>query len=170
MCDTISIMKVIIIDEKRQEFNGKLYTKYNSPAYFVNGNKTLHCAVWVYFHGVVPKGYCIHHSDGNITNNQLENLRLISKSGHMSYHMKKRMTPEYKKKLIDRLIKIRPLSNKWQGSKEGLIFHSKLAKYQWKNRIKKDNNCMVCGRKYKTYWSLVCSNACKLRKWRLNKL
>lgn len=37
-----------------------------------------HRIVWVYFNGAIPEGYSIDHIDGDPTNNDLSNLRLVT--------------------------------------------------------------------------------------------
>lgn len=38
------------------------------------------------FYGSIPPGMIIHHKDGDVNNNAIENLELMSNSAHASYH------------------------------------------------------------------------------------
>ena len=82
------------------EFNGKIYKRYPNgkhPNYFYwkYGRRckgtSLHRAVWEYYNGEIPKGYDIHHIDGNPLNNSIENLSCVSKSEHQKIHYKDKL-------------------------------------------------------------------------------
>ena len=52
-----------------------------------NHNKYLHRLIWEDFYGCdVPKGYHIHHKNGNKLDNCILNLALINKTTHNSMH------------------------------------------------------------------------------------
>ena len=72
--------RVTVIDATKQAFNGEVF--YLCGGYFQHKGKRLHRAVWEYFHGPIPKGYHIHHMDGNRANNNIENLA-CSSTQHM---------------------------------------------------------------------------------------
>jgi hypothetical protein len=48
--------------------------------------------IWQRVNGQIPKGFHIHHIDGDHTNNAIENLQCISAVEHMKYH---HAGPEY---------------------------------------------------------------------------
>lgn len=57
----------------------------------VNGkNKLFHRFVWEFYNGPIPKGYIIHHKNGNKLDNRLENLICISSKEHNLLHAKDR--------------------------------------------------------------------------------
>lgn len=70
--------------------------------------------VWFVAHGEIPAGHHIHHKNGNITDNRIENLECIEGSTHISSHgvgrapknkgTKYGETSAYKKSLIARKI------------------------------------------------------------------
>lgn len=63
-----------------------------------NCNKRLHRLIWEDFYDCkVPKGYVIHHQDGNKTNNCILNLQLMSEKNHRSLHMGGENHPMYGK-------------------------------------------------------------------------
>jgi len=52
-------------------------------AVMVNGKKFYaHRIVWELLRGPIPIGMCIDHIDGDTSNNQIENLRLVTLSGN----------------------------------------------------------------------------------------
>jgi hypothetical protein len=51
---------------------------------------TKHRAIWMRVHGEIPKGYIIHHINGNKQDNRIENLECISHREHQLKHKKER--------------------------------------------------------------------------------
>lgn len=49
-----------------------------------------HRLVWKQHYGEIPKGYHIHHINGNKLDNRIENLELINLSEHEKLHAKER--------------------------------------------------------------------------------
>ena len=45
-----------------------------------------HRVVWEQYNGPVPKGYEIHHRDGNRLNNAIENLEMVTPLAHKRLH------------------------------------------------------------------------------------
>ena len=45
-----------------------------------------HRLIWESLHGPIPKGYVIHHIDGNSKNNDPSNLRLMKHGEHVALH------------------------------------------------------------------------------------
>lgn len=57
------------------------------PAIFLKGkNQHVHRLQWMKYHGDIPKGYVIHHKDGNKLNWNIDNLELLSRSQHIKEH------------------------------------------------------------------------------------
>ena len=68
---------------------GKAYL--NKYGYMYINKTPLHHLVWEnHYNKKVPKGYHIHHKDENKTNNDINNLQLISASEHAKLHAKTR--------------------------------------------------------------------------------
>lgn len=44
----------------------------------------------------IPKGFCVHHIDGDKTNNELNNLALLTTAAHMRLHQLERATTRAK--------------------------------------------------------------------------
>lgn len=78
-------MKVEIIDERKQRFNGVTYNR-NGGGYFVHNGQPLHRDVWEYHFGKIPKGYDIHHRDENKANNDISNLQMLTRKEHRQLH------------------------------------------------------------------------------------
>ena len=52
-----------------------------------NKNKSLHRVIFEEFYNIkIPKGYEIHHIDGNSLNNDIRNLQCVTKEKHLSFH------------------------------------------------------------------------------------
>ena len=64
--------------------------------------KLLHRLIYEEIYGSIPKGYAIHHIDGDKTNNNPGNLMLLSKSNHHKLHMNKTNHPRWDNGLIDK--------------------------------------------------------------------
>ena len=45
-----------------------------------------HRMIWEKYHGKIPKGYIIHHKDKNRLNNDISNLKLITRGEHSKIH------------------------------------------------------------------------------------
>lgn len=62
-------------------------TKKGYVRIYHNGkSKMLHVLVWEKYFGEVPDGYQIHHIDGNKTNNDINNLQLVTILEHKRIH------------------------------------------------------------------------------------
>jgi len=49
----------------------------------------LHEAVWCFYNGLIPVGFLIFHKDGNVNNNNIENLELVKENDeHGDLHLK----------------------------------------------------------------------------------
>ena len=79
-------------------YNGKSYHRYpNSKStslsrYYYRHDKwkespvALHRQIWEDHYGPIPKDKCIHHKDGDWSNNTIENLECISVQEHIHRH------------------------------------------------------------------------------------
>ena len=65
-----------------QKFNGKDFKLYPREYYFSRGTKRIHVQVWESVNGKTPKGFHIHHKDGNKQNNIVSNLEYIHPKRH----------------------------------------------------------------------------------------
>ena len=64
--------------------------------------KLLHRLIYEECYGSIPKGYTIHHIDGDKTNNNPGNLMLLTKSNHHKLHMNGTNHPRWDNGKIDR--------------------------------------------------------------------
>lgn len=123
-----------------------------------------HVYVWEKANGKVPSGYDVHHIDHDVSNNRLENLMLVSKSKHRSYHGN-----EHASSARESLAKYaKPAADKWHASAAGREWHKQ--HYEECNREMWNQpvtlHCEVCGKPYvtvsgKASTSRFCSNNCK---------
>lgn len=115
-------------------FNGVKYCLLSQGRYYLSQSttnagrrnaKSLHVAIWEYYSGKkVPKGYCIHHKDGNTFNNSIDNLECVEISKHLSEHSKKNWEKkEFRERGIQQLNDIRGKASDWHKSEEGLAWH-----------------------------------------------
>ena len=150
------------------EFDGVKYYP-DKKGYWIGGTgksiKRLHVAVWEKYNGPVPKGFQIHHIDHDPNNNEIENLQLMSRSDHLSYHgqlMNKDLARE------NLLNKAQPAAIEWHKSAEGREWHrthyeESLAD-KWEQTVEK--RCPVCGKMFEAHAliekrSRFCSENCK---------
>lgn len=141
-------MKVDIISEKKQYFNGKHYWKQKRTGYYVNANMSphsLHRQVWIYHNGEIPKGLVIDHIDRDKDNNQIDNLRLVSLSEN-----NKNISEQEKQRRIEWMDKIRPLTKEWHKSEEGRKWHSRHGVEVYSKRPPIKKICAHCGKEFWT--------------------
>jgi hypothetical protein len=148
-----------------QIFNEKEYKLYDGERYFSRGKKRLHVEVWKYYKGSIPKGYHIHHVDGNTHNNNIKNLNLINGSLHLRYEGKKRFkeNPEFAKSFHAKGIE---KAKEWHKSEDGREWHRQHGKQSWINKQMFKKNCTVCGKEYETPFptrSKFCHQNCKAK-------
>lgn len=129
----------------------------------------LHTYVWEYHNGPVPHGYHVHHKDHNPDNNEIENLELIEKAAHLSYHGNLQDKEWARRNLAENA---RPAASEWHRSTEGRAWHSENAKACapkiFSEKVVKI--CQCCGKEYETprvksQASRFCSESCKAQ-WR----
>lgn len=66
-----------------------------------NKGKLFHRLVYEKHYGSIPEGFCVHHINGDKTDNTPENLMLLSKSHHHRMHMQSTNHPGWNKGKID---------------------------------------------------------------------
>lgn len=137
---------------------------------YSNGKKIrLHRYIWEKHNGAIPKGYHIHHIDGNRLNNDISNLAMLIASEHESYH-NNNLTDAQKAVRHESLEKARLKAPEWHCSEDGIEWHKehgkKVASHLKDVKIKK--TCKMCGNEFYDNGfnkALFCSNVCK-SKWR----
>jgi hypothetical protein len=124
------------------------------------GAKGLHVAIWEFYSGkTVPKGFVIHHKDGNHFNNSYENLECLSFKEHFEEHRENIIKYRNSDKGKENLKKAIELSKKWHSSNEGNEWHSKHA---YKSILKEqEKTCVKCESIFIGYtMSIYCSKKC----------
>ena len=155
-------MKVQIISNTVQKFNGESF--YLCGSYFQHKGKRLHRTVWEYHNGEIPKGYHVHHKDGNRCNNDIANLALMQGSIHLSEHMQSEVRKDTARMSIQRAIEAAPA---WHHTEEGKKWHSAHGKESWASREHKKYTCSCCGKEFYTkniYGKIsnrFCGNNCR---------
>ena len=138
-------MEVQVISKTVQKFNGESF--YLCGMYFQHKGKRLHRAVWEYYNGKIPKGYHIHHKDGDRCNNDISNLTLLEGKAHLSEHMS---NEERKSQSRESIKQASQFASIWNGSEDGKKWHSQHAKEYWKNAPINEYVCSFCGKSFKT--------------------
>ena len=141
-------MRVEIISETKQYFNGKNYWKDKNSGYYRNAQvkpHSLHRQVWIYHNGEIPKGLTIDHIDRNKDNNQIENLRLATYSENI-----RNVDEKVLEKKRTHAKEIRELTKKWHKSDEGRRWHSEMAKKSYEKRQPRILVCAHCGKEFTT--------------------
>lgn len=165
-------MKVEYSEDTRVAFfNGYKFRKDLKTGYYLSTKKTdigrrerLHCYVWRYNNGAIPKGFHVHHANEDKGNNDIENLRCIKGRTHTKYHSSKKAVENYEdicKKLLERAV---PKAAQWHGTAAGKAWHSQHAKETIANMKETRFVCNYCGKEFfrKPIWkSKYCSNNCK---------
>ena len=169
--------KIVIFngEEYRRSPKSKYYFKYTTRNCERRNAKQLHRAVWEYHNGEIPKGYHIHHIDGNIDNNDISNLECIPAREHLSMHAKKNMeNEEYRERNRQQLEEARELANEWHRSEQGREWHREHAKRSILKGCAHDKEkvCEYCGKEFlgtaiQKYCSVTCQR--KARTKRINK-
>lgn len=136
-------METRVISTMKQEFNGVVY--YLCGQYFQNRGIRLHRVVWEFHNGPIPKGYSVHHIDGDKRNNNIENLELLRQSEHQSLHMR---DDDRIKKSKMQMEKIRSLAAKWHSSEEGHKWHVQHVKESIHKGTIYTYTCDFCGKEY----------------------
>jgi len=161
---------------QEQYFNGIRFTIGPERKYFSNSAvkpKSMHCYVWSYYNGEIPKGYDIHHIDGNRYNNDISNLQCIEKHEHRRLHGRN-LTDEQRQKRRDNFyIKAKPKAVEWHKSEAGKRWHKEQVRYRKDNRREIDNVCQQCGKEFITIANKgrkFCSAACAQKYRRQNGL
>jgi hypothetical protein len=128
----------------------KFYFCPSTGYYQRRDGRAMHRVVWETINGPIPLGHQIHHLDGTRTNNQPENLVLLTISEHRRIHSG-------------------PKATEWHRSEEGREWHRQHGLEGWENRLPTLSRCSICGEAYLTYFksrSIFCSRKCKARAFR----
>lgn len=169
--------------KKHAYSNGYTFTRDEKTGYYLstkptkhNKRQRLHVYVWEYYNGDIPKGYEVHHKDGDKYNNEIENFELLIGLKHRKLHGEEFSNDERRLENARKVLKekAQPKAVEWHKSKEGREWHKKHGKEAWENRKINKYVCSNCGKEFKTINSYseksntFCSNSCK-SSWRRKK-
>jgi len=164
---------------QEQYFNGIRFTIGPGRKYFSNSAirpKSMHQYVWSYYNGPVPKGYDVHHIDGNRYNNDITNLQLLKREEHRKIHSKMLTEEEREWRRNNFNTKARPKAIEWHKSEAGKAWHKEHAKKMAiRNRVDVRCICQQCGKEFITtningLTRKFCSGACSQKYRRDNGL
>lgn len=161
----------VYLDEITQYFDGGLYRLWPSDNYLSRGGKKLHRDVWAAAFGPIPPRCHIHHRDGNVLNNRLENLECMDSSEHLSLSRAQRSAPDNGGWFS---ASAREKAADWHASPEGKLWHKRHAERtkSWTKWKREEKPCEHCG---KLHMALVrksgnagkyCSQTCKVAAYR----
>jgi hypothetical protein len=142
---------------------------YYADIYKDGGRKkiALHRYKFIEKYGSIPKGYDIHHIDGDAFNNDIDNLEAIERGLHRSSHQKSRMAnKEYRENAIQTLRDSDLKAREWHKSEDGLKWHSENAKKMWENKKLYSLTCDFCQKPFETAFptrTIYCSHLCNQR-------
>lgn len=138
-------------------FNGRKYSK-SSHGYWRSTDrehKPLHVAVWEASNGKVPKGYDVHHVDGNKDNNAIENLQCLPHAEHLSIHTTIRRTSgELKPKGLRNIpMTCAQCGKEFLATRRDRKFCSNKCCKNWQrahSNCYEKRICVVCGKEFET--------------------
>ena len=137
-------------------FNGKRYKYNKSTGYYIfydkdyakRNGETLHRAIWEFYSGKkIPKGYVIHHIDGNRGNNDYSNLMCVSHTEHAALH---RWGDKARARLKEHPEALENFINKarlYHQSPEGRAEASKRFKKNM-DKVRERRTCVLCGKEF----------------------
>src|SRR3954469_7313800 len=158
----------VYLDPLTQFFDGSLYRLWPSERYFSKGGSRLHRDVWALAFGPVPKDCHVHHRDGDLRNNRIDNLECQPSSDHLGI---KRSAGSPHKPGPGLSPYAREQAAAWPRSEEGRLWHRRhAAKEQfWTKRRRETRRCLDCGEEFSALVrkginsQIYCTTACKQR-------
>ena len=106
-----------------------------------SGRSLLHRDIYEDGVGPIPDGMVIHHIDHDPFNNDIDNLRPVTRQEHAAEH------PEVTGPTPEHMARIRELAKEWHRSEEGRSWHRVHAREVWDNLepVATGRACEWCG-------------------------
>lgn len=131
--------------------------------------KRLHVYIYEKYNGAVPKGMQVHHIDHNKDNNDISNLKLLTRKEHDKIHYEEMSAEEKERRRKNLELNARPKAIEWHKSENGKEWHLKHYE-QVKEKLHKKHKfkCEICNKEFESSQirSRFCSNVCKSKYWR----
>ncbi len=154
--------------EKYIVMDGLRFVRDDKTGYYRNSKtrKRLHRYVYEKYHGPIPEGYHVHHKDLKKSNNDLDNLGLLSAGKHETLHgIQNSSDPNWvnwaRENLRQNAV---PRAAEWHKSEKGRAWHRE----HWAENLgeveMKEYVCKHCGEKFVRKLNRTnrfCSNKCK---------
>lgn len=157
-------LEVVSVSATCQAFNGERFYRHDGEKRYFRrpgrkGEQYLHRVVWAHHHGPAAPGYDVHHEDGDSANNQIENLRAVTRREHLQHHQ--RLDPIGRNAArLPGLAVAREAAKAWHRSDEGRAWHRQHAMGPKTRTI--TSRCRWCGKQFlaaKT-GAVLCSGNC----------
>lgn len=148
-------------------FDGKLYRLNSATNYYIvhdkeKKGKMLHRAIWERYSGEkIPKGYIIHHIDGNRLNNEFSNLMCVSPKEHSKLHKNGEAASKRLKEHPERVAVFLQKAKEWHKTPES----RQMTRDRFKGVKHHPRECKACGVTFGTYVDHVYCSTC-IRKFR----
>ncbi len=136
-----------------QIIDGKEFRLYPNNKYFTDGSIRAHVWLWKKHFGEIPKGFHIHHVNGDPHCNEIENLEMIKCREHLSAHAKQRVkeNPEWFNDFHSKGVKAAAEKmTEWRRTEEGKEFHKTIGAMSYANAEYKDYTCQQCGKTFQS--------------------
>jgi len=131
--------------------------------------KRSHVYIYEKYNGAVPKGMQVHHIDHNKDNNDISNLKLLTRKEHDKIHYEEMSEEEKERRRKNLELNARPKAIEWHKSENGKEWHLKhYEEVKEKLHKKRKFICEECKKEFESSQikSRFCSNVCKSRYWR----
>lgn len=147
-------------------FDGLRFCRDEKTGYYLNAttHKRLHRYVYERVNGRIPAGMQIHHIDHDKSNNEPENLELLTVKQHRQRHSEE-MSDGLREKLRDNMLcKAIPAAASWHGSAAGREWHKRHYEQMGAAmHVKVKRVCKQCGKTFdgvQNDRNVFCSGAC----------
>jgi hypothetical protein len=72
----------VLVRVRHRDGQKRQWIKTEQPSKWVQNSRF----VWTSVYGEIPKGYCVHHKDRNVLNDDISNLDCLTRSEHIAEH------------------------------------------------------------------------------------